>query len=45
MDKTFTYFIKTNAILKIKSQEFSNEVIFKEVLKDADLIKSKFIKF
>lgn len=38
MDKTFTNFIRTNAILKIKDQKFSNEVIFKEVLKDGDLI-------
>lgn len=37
MDKTFTNFIRTNPILKIKDQKFSNEVIFEEVLTDSDL--------
>ena len=45
MDKTFTNFIKTNAILKIKDQEFLNEVIFEEVLKDADLININLLNF
>lgn len=45
MDKTFTNFIRTNAILKIKDQKFSNKVIFEEVLKAADLINSYFLNF
>ena len=36
MIQTFNNFIRTNAILKIKDQNFSNEVIFEEVLQDGD---------
>jgi len=31
MEKTFTNFIQTNTVLKIKDQNFSNEIIFEEV--------------
>ena len=36
MNQTLNNFIQTNAILKIEDQDFSNEVIFEEVLKDGD---------
>jgi len=45
MNKTFTDFIKTNAILKLEDQEFSNEIIFEEVLKDVDLININLLNF
>lgn len=34
MDKIFTNFIQTNVVLKLESYNFSNKVIFEEVLQD-----------
>lgn len=45
MTQTLTNFIRTNPILNLKDQKFSNEVIFEEVLKDANLRNIKLVNF